>query len=255
MATLGETSIMQERDGADVSFADSMPASYRAVYSSDEIDEHAAIVERRGNRPALAECWRSLESGGAIVCVVADDQPGLLSIVSAALHLHELDVTTAQIYSRVRADGVAEAVDFFWLRALAGLHERPIQEEEIAGVSRLLGDLIVRQACPDPILPARQANSYGEAVPLVRAFFETAALRGGTYILVVEALDHPGLLLRIARALHAENLDIVASDIRTDGPRVRDRFTVRDPTGARLPPERLAAIRAAVVETIRGSFA
>jgi len=235
-------------------FLGSMPPSYANVYSSEEVVEHAAIVERRGNLPALVERWRSLPSGGAVVCVVADDQPGLLSIVSAALHLHQLDVTTAQIYSRLRSDGVAEAVDFFWLRALAGSEERPIQEDEIAAVNRLLGDLIVRQACPDPILPARQAGSYGEALPLVRAFFETQALRAGTYVLVVEALDHPGLLLRVARTLHGESLDIVSSEIKTDGPRVRDRFTVRDTTGARLTPERLAAIRAAVVEAIRGAF-
>src|SRR5687767_2499536 len=100
MATIrGDLSTMQRRDDdtAGGIFARSMPPSYASVYSSDEIAEHAAIVERRGNRPALAERWRSLENGGAIVCVVADDQPGFLSLVSAALHLHELDVTTAQI--------------------------------------------------------------------------------------------------------------------------------------------------------------
>ncbi|HEY3498859.1 MAG TPA: hypothetical protein VGK73_29410 [Polyangiaceae bacterium] len=249
--------MMQRRDDdtAGGIFARSMPESYASVYSSDEIAEHASIVERRGKRPALAERWRSLDNGGAIVCVVADDQPGFLSLVSAALHLHELDVTTAQVYSRLRPDGVLEAVDFFWLRALAGASERPIQDEEIAGVSRLIGDLVVRQACPDPILPARQADSYGEATPLVRAFFETQALRSGAYILVIEALDHPGLLLCIARTLHAARLDIVTSDIRTEGPRVRDRFTVRDTTREPLTPERLASIRAAVVEAIRRTFA
>src|SRR5688572_27057886 len=132
--------MMQGRDdeSAGSVFLRSMPPGYASVYSRDEVAEHAAIVARRGNRPALAERWRSLDQGGAIVCVVADDQPGFLSIVSAALHLHELDVTTAQIYSRLRSDGVVEAVDFFWLRALVGGAERPIQEEEIAGVSRLL---------------------------------------------------------------------------------------------------------------------
>lgn len=249
--------MMQGRDDAtaEATFSSSMPTSYSNVYSSDEIAEHAAIVGRRGMRPALAERWRSLENGGAIVCVVADDQPGFLSLVSAALHLHELDVTTAQIYSRRREDGVLEAVDFFWLRALVGSDERPIQDEEIAGVSRLVADLVVRQACPDPILPARQAGSYGEATPLVRAFFETQALRAGTYALVVEALDHPGLLLCIARALHTGGLDIVSSDIRTEGPRVRDRFIVRSTTGERLTPDRLAKIRAAVVEAIKSTFA
>lgn len=232
-------------------FLDSMPESYRNVYSAAETEEHAAICARRGRHPAHVELWRSLPTGGAILCVVADDHPGLLSIVSAALHLHELDVTTAQIYCRKRSDSVPEAVDFFWVRAIDARSGQQIEPDEIASVGRLLGDLVVRQACPDPILSPRQASGHFDTMPLARAFFETQSLRGGKYVLVVEALDYPGLLLRVARTLHGQGLDIVASDIRTEGARVRDRFTVKDTMGARLMPERLAAIRAAVVEAVR----
>jgi UTP:GlnB (protein PII) uridylyltransferase len=240
----------EETTSADA-FLASMPESYRSVYSPAETEEHAAICARRGRHPAHVELWRSSPPGGAILCVVADDHPGLLSIVSAALHLHELDVTTAQIYCRQRPDGVPEAVDFFWVRPIDARSGQIIEPDEIASVARLLGDLVVRQACPDPILSPRQAAGHFDTTPLARAFFETQSLRGGKYVLVVEALDYPGLLLRVARTLHGQGLDIVASDIRTEGARVRDRFTVRDTHGARLVPDRLAAIRAAVVEAVR----
>jgi UTP:GlnB (protein PII) uridylyltransferase len=228
-----------------------MPADYGNLYPSDEIAEHAAIVARRRLEPAHVELWRTLPSGGAVLCIVADDHPGFLSTVTAVLYLHELDVVTAQIYCRKRLDGVTEAVDFFWVRP--NLHGTPhrIEPEEIASVKRVLSELVVRQACPDPIVPRRQGPEQPDAVPLARVFFETQPLRAGNYVLVVEALDFPGLLLAVARALHRQNLDILHSDIRTEGTRVHDRFAVADTLGEPLAPDRLAAIRAAVVAALR----
>jgi UTP:GlnB (protein PII) uridylyltransferase len=232
-------------------FRRSMPEAYRRVYASDEISEHAAIAARRGLLPAHVELWRPLPAGGAVLCVVADDHPGFLSTVSAVLYLHELDVATAQIYCRSRADGVSEAVDFFWVRPAIHGNLQRIVPDEIASVRRVLGELVVRQACPDPIRTRRRVPAQADAVPLARVFFETLPLRQGSYVLVVEALDFPGLLLCVARALHRQNLDILASDIRTEGSRVHDRFTVADTLGEPLAPERLAAIRAGVVAALR----
>lgn len=236
-------------EGTVEAFRASMPGAYARVYGEDEVAEHAAIVGRRALQPAHVELWRALPAGSAVLCVVADDHPGFLSLVSAVLYLHELDVATAQIYCRARADGVGEAVDFFWVRPVrqgSRQHAAP----EIASIKRVLGELVVRQACPDPITPRRGALA-SDAVPLARVFFETAPLRSGDYVLVVEALDFPGLLMSVARALHRQNLDILASDIRTEGTRVHDRFTVADTMGEPLSPNRLATIRAAVVAAVR----
>lgn len=241
-----------EVEGAVTAFRASMPGAYGRVYTPDEIAEHAGIVARRALQPAHVELWRSLPAGSSVLCVVADDQPGFLSMVSAVLYLHELDVATAQIYRRARPDGVGEAVDFFWVRPVRH-GRRPHGEPELASIKRVLGELVVRQACPDPIAPLR-AVLGSEPVPLARVFFETAPLRAGSYVLVVEALDFPGLLMSVARALHRQNLDILASDVRTEGTRVHDRFTVADALGEPLSPDRLAAVRAAVVVALRAGM-
>lgn len=233
-------------------FRRTMPVAYAGVYSREEIAEHASMVERRGFQPAHVELWRVLPAGGAVLCVVADDHPGFLSTVSAVLYLHELDVATAQIYCRTRSDGVSEAVDFFWVRPANRSTPHRIQPDEIRSIGRVLGELIVRQACPDPITPRR--TPAPDTVPLARAFFETAPLRQGTYVLVVEALDFPGLLMSVARVLHRQGLDILASDIRTEGTRVHDRFVVADTLGNALAPDRLATIRAAVVAAVRAGM-
>ena len=56
---------------------------------------------------ALASEWRRLPGGTTIACIVADDVPGLLSLVSAAFVAHHLDVTSAQIFCRANAAGRA----------------------------------------------------------------------------------------------------------------------------------------------------
>ncbi len=243
-----------EEEMVEDEYRGSMPEAYRRVYAIEEIGEHARIVARRGLQPAHVELWRPLPAGGAVLCVIADDHPGFLSTVSAVLYLHELDVATAQIYRRSRADGVSEAVDFFWVRPTVQGNAHRIELDEIASVKRVLSELIVRQACPDPIRPRHHQPAQADAVPLARVFFETRPLRQGNYVLVIEALDFPGLLMCVARALHRQNLDILASDIRTEGARVHDRFTVADTLGQSLPPERLAAIRASVVTALRAGL-
>jgi len=244
---------MSEGGPSAEAFRATMPADYGALYSLEEIAEHGAIVRRRKLEPAHAELWRPLPGGGAVLCIIADDHPGFLSTVSAVLYLHELDVVTAQIYCRRRPDGVNEAVDFFWVRPNVHGSHHHIEAEEIASVRRVLGELVVRQACPDPIAPRREPVKP-DAVPLARVFFETQPLRAGNYVLVVQALDFPGLLLAVARALHRQNLDILASDVRTEGTRVHDRFTVADTLGEPLAPRRLAEIRGAVVAALRSGM-
>src|SRR3981081_3426422 len=94
------------------SFSASMPARYRELFDTSTAREHAAIVSRREQAPAQVEIWKRLSDGGAILFVVADDRPGLLSFISAALVVHSIDVVAAQVYTRA-APGGAEAVDLF----------------------------------------------------------------------------------------------------------------------------------------------
>lgn len=256
---MGEMAIEAGETGGTIAgasfdeFRITMPATYADIYAAEEIVEHASIVARRGLQPVHVELWRPLPAGGAVLCVVADDHPGFLSTVSAVLYLHELDVATAQIYCRARPDGVSEAVDLFWVRPTNKGTPHRIEPDEIASIKRVLGELVVRQACPDPITSPRRTPEP-DTMLLARVFFETAPLRQGKYVLVVEAFDFPGLLMSVARTLHREHLDILASDIRTEGTRVHDRFVVADALGEPLAPDRLAAIRAAVVVALRAGM-
>jgi hypothetical protein len=91
------------------SFIQSMPVAYRRAFDEDAQHEHAAIVFRRGARAAHVEIWRKLPDRIVAIVLAADDRPGLLSRVSAALVAHDLDVIAAQAFCRERGDGAVEA--------------------------------------------------------------------------------------------------------------------------------------------------
>ena len=95
-------------------FLASMPALYARAVDSSEVAEHARIVARRGSRLVHAEPCR--KGGVSVVCLAADDRPGLLSLVTDALLVHGLGIRRAQAYCRKHADGRTEAIDFLELQ-------------------------------------------------------------------------------------------------------------------------------------------
>src|SRR5580658_5051082 len=97
-------------------FFESMPVRYRTSHDKDAVLEHAAIAARRGDAAAHVELWRRQPDGVATVCVVADDRPGLLSLISASVVIQKLDVVSALAFTHKLASGGFEAFDLLWLR-------------------------------------------------------------------------------------------------------------------------------------------
>ena len=93
-----------------------------------------------------------LPQGVAILCVVADDRPGLVALVSAAFLAHALDVRSAQIYCRNTGRGAVEAVDFFWLRNVTS--GTALDAARLEACARTIRELLVAEAegpeVPDP---------------------------------------------------------------------------------------------------------
>lgn len=231
-----------------------MPVSYRMAFSSSDARQHAAIVARRGARPIHAELWRNLPSGGATLCIVAEDRPALLSVIGAGLVEFGLDVTSAEIYCRTPSGRPVEAVDLFWVRATeANGKERAIEPDEIVDLCARLEQLVSEPVRLERLGANGESLPPLEPIPTSRVFFENKALESGLNVLVVEAHDRPGLLLSLVRVLHRQGVDIVASEIRTEGHHVRDRFTVVDGRGAPLTPERRTTLEEAVRRALRHS--
>lgn len=229
----------------------SMPSAYPQIFERRDIVEHHAIVNARGAARAHAAIWRELPGGSVIVCIVADDVPGLLSLVSAAFVSHHLDVTSAQIFCR-RRDGGSEAVDFFWLkRARPSRLPHQIDEHEIHSVARMLDELVGEEAQARSLAVQELERVAPELPVRPRVFYDTRALRRGEVILNVVTPDRPGLLLAITLSFARQGLEVVASEVRTDQGVASDRFTLRDATGAALSANRLAEIQRQIIAALK----
>jgi [protein-PII] uridylyltransferase len=234
-------------------FRASMSERYRQAFDDAAIAEHAAIVNRRGAGEAGVahlEIWRQLPKGVGVLCVVADDRPGLLSFISASLVLHKMDVLSAQAYTRRLPEGGGEAVDFLWLRRDAEAeHAMPLLEvdvERIAGVLRQLitGELSIESAAER----ARSSRTVPPGASTNVTFDEDND--AGLVILTVETFDRPGLLLAITLALFRANVQIIASDAVTRAGRVVDRFSIVEVDGTPIRRNRRGIVQIEVLEAI-----
>lgn len=218
-------------------FLASMAGRYAATFPLEEAAEHAAVVGRRGHRVVHAEACRA--GGHEVVCVVLDDRPGLLALITDALLVHGLSIRSAHAFCRQRPDGVVEAVDFLAL-------DRTLDPGEVESLLHSLTDL-VSEEIRDSARPSQAPRPRG---PRPRAYFDLESLRRGEHVLWVEAPDAQGLLHAITSALYAQGARILSCRIETEDGVVRDRFELASVDGSVWTGPALCDIQLAVLEAM-----
>ncbi len=236
----------------ETEFVESMPRAYRYVFSPRGIADHARLVqERRGAAARVGRFHSRRDLGAAAVCVVADDRPGLLATISAALVIEELGVVHAEAYTRRVGEGGYEAVDVFWVRDQRADNVEELSDERLAALEQVLIDLIEgRRELADVRRPASRRDVTYEAN--IR-FIEGD--EGELTTLEVETVDRSGLLLALAQALYEQRVQITRSEVRTEGDRVRDRFVIMELDGSPIGLARRLDIQVAVLAAIDPSVA
>ncbi|HEY5145660.1 MAG TPA: hypothetical protein VII82_02795 [Polyangiaceae bacterium] len=232
-------------------FAATMPSRYRVLFDPRAICKHAAISFRRGTRAAYAEVWRALADGSAALCVVADDRPGLLSAIAAALVSHRLDVITALVFSRATARGEIEAVDFLWVRRAEVADTAPIGADEVESVGEVLSAILAGSVSVAEIALRTAPGTPPVALAdmLVAVSFDPVD-EDGRAVLQVEAPDRPGMLLTITRELFQQGAQISRSLVRTADGRAYNRFELSEFSGHPLSTDRREQVRTAVVAAL-----
>jgi len=135
-----------------IAFRDSMPPSYRQHHqSSQDVAEHAEIAWRRGEELAHAEIW-SKRTNAIVICIVADDRPGLATLIRATVVAHELNISAEQGYCRKNERGRTEAVHFLWLARTHEGNENAVLEEDISGLRESLCQLLRGETDLDAVI-------------------------------------------------------------------------------------------------------
>lgn len=221
-------------------FADGLPPAYREAYSEEEIASHSRIAaERQGSVELGVFATRGDLTG---VCVVADDCPGLLSRLSEAFLVCSLDIVDADAFTR-HTDTGAEAIDIFWVREGKACGAADLTHHDLLKIRSTMLGLVDGSLQPaDPLaLIGPEVTSSNSRV----RFIEDD--NGALCTLEIETDDRSGLLLSLSRALTAQQVHIVRSEVKTRAGRVVDRFTITELNGNPVRVERRLEIQVAIL--------
>lgn len=233
-------------------FANSLPESYRKNFEIGAVAQHARVALERESAPANAGLFVSGRGQGDAICVAADDRPGLLATISAALVLCGLDVIEAEAYTRRLPNRHDEAIDVFWVRheSLERRAVRVSREEVDQFRQTLIGLLegkLERRRLGESGRPGKAGPTPGASETVVR-FIENAD--GNFSTLEVETGDRSGLLLALSQALFNQRVQIVGSQVKTLKGRVYDRFHIVEFDGGPIGPARRLDIQVAILSAV-----
>ncbi|GEP08230.1 [protein-PII] uridylyltransferase [Methylobacterium gnaphalii] len=182
--------------------------------------------------------------------VYSPDHPRLLAIITGACAAAGGNIVDAQIFTTT--DGFALDTIFI-SRAFERDEDELRRAKRIAAAieKALKGEIKIAELVAD-----RHPKQPPKTFLVPPDISIDNALSSRETVIEITGLDRPGLLYELTTAINRLNLNIVSAHIATFGERAVDVFYVVDLTGTRVvQPDRLAAIRNAVMEVFAGDVA
>ena len=230
-------------------FVDSLPRDYAKKFDTDVIAAHAAVAAARGD--TLVNVGLFGRSGNGL-CVVAEDRPGLLALISASLFLCHMDVSAADVYTRDVPGQGREAVDLFTVRKTDAPPGSQLVQIDAGRVRDALTRFMRGDGDPkadvDKLMSAQSAAAGPKNSEATVRFIADDA--GGLSTLEVETGDRSGLLFTLASALYTNRVQIVQSSVSTVEGKVLDKFKVFEFDGSPIDAARRLEIQVAVLNAM-----
>lgn len=230
-------------------FVETLPREYAKKFDTDFIAAHASVAATRGDALVNAGLFGRAGNG---LCIVAQDRPGLLALISASLFLCHMDVSAAEVYTRDVPGQGREAVDLFTVRKTDAPAGSQLVQADAARVRDALTRFMRGDGDPkaevDKLMSAQSAAAGPKSSEATVRFLADDA--GGLSTLEVETGDRTGLLFTLASALYANRVQIVQSNVSTVEGKVLDRFRVFEFDGSPIDAARRLEIQVAVLNAM-----
>jgi len=206
-----------------------LPAQYLLNTPLEEMYLHIAMIGRL--RETFAPSVDFKHDFGAdhteiTICAYDDPRPGLLAKITGVLYAHDVNLHTAQVFTREAS--VRIAIDTLW----ADYRGKPLSTGKRAELQDslrrvLLGEVGIGELLQSHRKPLKEQTIYTAKID------ENASERFS--LLEVSAPDETGVVYRLARAISALGWNIHAARLSVWGSRARDAFYITDLDGRKVP--------------------
>ena len=160
------------------------------------------------------------------ICAYDDPKPGLLAKIAGVLYAHDVNLHTAQVFTRDAS--VRIAIDTLWIDYRGKPLSAHKRGEVQTGLRRiLLGEIGIGELLQLHKKPLKEQAIYAAKID------EAASERFS--LLEVSAPDETGVVYRLSRAISALGWDIHAARLSVWGSRARDAFYVTGQEGNKVP--------------------
>ena len=206
-----------------------LPAQYLLNTPLEDMYLHIAMIGRL--RETFAPSVDFKNEYGAdytelTLCAYDDPKPGLLAKITGVLYAHDVNLHTAQVFTREAS--VRIAMDTLWIDYRGkplSVHKRAELQESLRRV--LLGEIGIGELLQTHKKPLKEQTIYAAKID------ENASERFS--LLEVSAPDETGVVYRLSRAISALGWNIHAARLSVWGSRARDAFYVTGPEGNKVP--------------------
>ena len=206
-----------------------LPAQYLLNTPLEEMYLHIAMISRLRETFEPAVDFKheyGADHTEMTLCAYDDPRPGLLAKITGVLYAHDVNLHTAQVFTREAS--VRIAIDTLWVdyrgKPLSA-HKRAELQESLRRV--LLGEIGIGELLQSHKKPLKEQTIYAAKID------ENASERFS--LLEVSAPDETGVVYRLARAISALGWNIHAARLSVWGSRARDAFYITGSDGDKVP--------------------
>ncbi len=208
--------------------------SYWLVVDPDTQERHARLIagadESDGSDAVLEIGVTPLPDDEATeITVFTPDHAGLFSRIAGAVDMTGANIVDAKIFTT--ADGMA--LDTFWVQSD---NSKVVDEaRRVERLKELIEKNLRGQTLPkDTIARERKRTRRQQAFEIEPQVLIDNTASDRFTLIEVNALDRPGILYDLTRALFHLNLTITSAHIATYGERIVDVFYVKDVAGGKV---------------------
>lgn len=221
-----------------------MPDDYILSTDPGMIGVHISLIQRLAEAPTIIDVYTAEGSRYTELTVVRHDDalPGLFSRLCAALYANDVDIHTANIYTRLGEHAIV--VDSLWV----SWQGQPLPSRRAEAICADLREVLDGGVHPEELL-ARKKRPRPTSLDIYRIESHND-WSDRTTGFEIAGRDQIGFLYCVTAALAQLGLNIVSAKVTTRGTVAEDAFYVTNAAGAKLTDHEAETIKSRLIELL-----